>query len=499
MEQGDSSDTFKGCRLKLKRHTEVGKRIITLALLDRLVSDKPILPFVLNSIIDRAWKPRFPLENNEVKPKIFTFSFENEGDRSVALLGAPWTIDGNHLLLREWNPSLSLDEVELKKSALWVQVIGLTPNEIGEENCGDIAAMMGELIRADFSPSGEGLAYSSIMRLKMLIDVDKPLVPGFLNEREDGEDVWVQFKFEKLPDICYNCAHLAANEEFRDAADHLEKEAKGSSERLVTLMVAAGLEESAVLDMCNALRIEKPDVTEVLKHELPYLCKLFDGKLKGVDTSAVKPPKLSRIKVVHQLEEGQTSSISSSLSELSVGPHLQVAHKRKSEGPGSQHLYKRARSITKSLSKPLPLKPTIPTHPSPEKTQAQHTSPTHPTLSIPDAQSMVPPLPGLSQAQLTSPTNQSNLIPTFEAKSVGPSSLGPFVLSPQLPSLDTPPTPTYPPICTVLFGSNSYHPANSSWRHWLFPLIILSTMGWDPSSLAAGCKRPLVITQPLRV
>ncbi|KAJ4846241.1 hypothetical protein Tsubulata_012559 [Turnera subulata] len=78
---------------------------------------------------------------------------------------------------------------------------------MGEENCASIASMVGELVRADFT-APNGVHYSSYMWLEMTVLVDEPLVPGFLNEREDGEEVWVQFKYDKLPDICYRCGRM---------------------------------------------------------------------------------------------------------------------------------------------------------------------------------------------------------------------------------------------------------------------------------------------------
>ncbi|KAJ4844437.1 hypothetical protein Tsubulata_037746, partial [Turnera subulata] len=165
MDPTGTTDTFKDCRLKLKRNPEIGKKISTLALVGRLVPIMPILPFVLSSIIDRAWKPHFSLDTKEIRRNVFLFSFENEDDRARVLRGASWTVDGNYLILREWNPKLAIEEVELKKSPFWVHVHGLTPDEMGEENCAAISAMIGELVSSDLR-SGNGLGYSCIMNLK---------------------------------------------------------------------------------------------------------------------------------------------------------------------------------------------------------------------------------------------------------------------------------------------------------------------------------------------
>lgn len=41
-----------------------------------------------------------------------------------------------------------------------------------------------------------------------MIDLLHPLVPGFGFEDEDGDKLWIQFKYEKITDLCFNYGHL---------------------------------------------------------------------------------------------------------------------------------------------------------------------------------------------------------------------------------------------------------------------------------------------------
>lgn len=41
-----------------------------------------------------------------------------------------------------------------------------------------------------------------------MIDLLHPLVPGFGFEQEDGDKLWIQFKYEKIADLCFNCGHM---------------------------------------------------------------------------------------------------------------------------------------------------------------------------------------------------------------------------------------------------------------------------------------------------
>ena len=46
------------------------------------------------------------------------------------------------------------------------------------------------------------------MRVRVLIDITKPLCRGRKVTLEDGTTHWVSFKYEQLPNFCYWCGKL---------------------------------------------------------------------------------------------------------------------------------------------------------------------------------------------------------------------------------------------------------------------------------------------------
>ena len=48
----------------------------------------------------------------------------------------------------------------------------------------------------------------SFMRARVVIDVSLPLCRGRLISFNEGEEGWVSFKYERLPNICYWCGCL---------------------------------------------------------------------------------------------------------------------------------------------------------------------------------------------------------------------------------------------------------------------------------------------------
>lgn len=46
------------------------------------------------------------------------------------------------------------------------------------------------------------------VRIKVFLDIRKPLLPRYHQQRFDAEPCWVQFKYEKISDFCYNCGKM---------------------------------------------------------------------------------------------------------------------------------------------------------------------------------------------------------------------------------------------------------------------------------------------------
>ena len=48
----------------------------------------------------------------------------------------------------------------------------------------------------------------NFIRVQVSIDLSLPLCRGHLISLSDGKEVWVSFKYERLPNICYWCGRL---------------------------------------------------------------------------------------------------------------------------------------------------------------------------------------------------------------------------------------------------------------------------------------------------
>ncbi|KAJ4840290.1 hypothetical protein Tsubulata_023413 [Turnera subulata] len=137
--------------LKLSENRDLGRSVTTLVLVGRIISDYTNLLNTVKSIIQKVWSPKKALLVKEISVNTFLFSFEDARDRQKALRGGPWTLGGNHLVLKEWPLGVPLDGVDFSTSDFWIHVHGLIPEQLERNNAESIAACIGTFLELDLS------------------------------------------------------------------------------------------------------------------------------------------------------------------------------------------------------------------------------------------------------------------------------------------------------------------------------------------------------------
>ena len=87
--------------------------------------------------------------------------------------------------------------------------------DVAEKICEDI----GDVSRPNDPKDADG---GSFLRLKISIDLSLPLCCGRLVTLENDKQVWVSFKYERLPNLCYWCGRLTHVD--KDCAIWIESE-----------------------------------------------------------------------------------------------------------------------------------------------------------------------------------------------------------------------------------------------------------------------------------
>lgn len=86
-----------------------------------------------------------------------------------------------------------------------VQIHNLPPIFLHEGTVEGIGRLVGEIHKESIRRCVIGHRY---IRIRVDIALDALIPASFFQNREDGEDAWVQFKYERLSDFCYKCGAL---------------------------------------------------------------------------------------------------------------------------------------------------------------------------------------------------------------------------------------------------------------------------------------------------
>nr|POF27248.1 hypothetical protein CFP56_12590 [Quercus suber] len=128
-----------------------------LTLLAKLITSNDIRLTYVKDITLKALKPVYPMEVKKLDKTLFTFSFQHEVDLHKAFSMRPWSCKGAHI-----------------GQVLEVDIVGET-----------------------------GGCRKKFLRIRVDIQIEKPLTPGFFLPRPNRSDAWIGFKYEKLADCCY--------------------------------------------------------------------------------------------------------------------------------------------------------------------------------------------------------------------------------------------------------------------------------------------------------
>ncbi|KAK9997661.1 hypothetical protein SO802_022347 [Lithocarpus litseifolius] len=103
-------------------------------LVGKILSKKSFSRVVVKDIVSKAWNLMMEVEVSVLDRNVFLFSFNHEADVKRAWDRRPWSIKGEHLILKKFRADLSFNEVDFSTTVFWVQVHGLPPNRQSKEN-----------------------------------------------------------------------------------------------------------------------------------------------------------------------------------------------------------------------------------------------------------------------------------------------------------------------------------------------------------------------------
>ena len=130
---------------------------------------------------------------------IVLFIFDNKHEVETILENEPWSFDKHLTVLQRYDKDTIVEELQFNHTSFWVQVHDILVRFMNQKVVARICSSVGTVIKKS-KTKGEG---GSFMRVRVRVDITIPLSQGRMVSLGQGKEIWVLFKYECLPNICY--------------------------------------------------------------------------------------------------------------------------------------------------------------------------------------------------------------------------------------------------------------------------------------------------------
>ncbi|KAJ8446848.1 hypothetical protein Cgig2_016158 [Carnegiea gigantea] len=178
--------------------------LISLCLLGKLHTQCSFNPKATKSVFCNIWKPSKELVIRDLDSNLFAFQFFAASDRDYVLNEGPWAFDGSLLLLKQMTGLEVPVEVEFSTACFWVKAYDVPDKKQTISFARILASHIGEFVSYD---DATVFGIDKVLCFRVDIDISNPSRRGIYIKVDDRQ-MWIRFKYVKLPDFCCGCGKL---------------------------------------------------------------------------------------------------------------------------------------------------------------------------------------------------------------------------------------------------------------------------------------------------
>lgn len=143
----------------------------------------------------------------DLKPGIFLFQFYHKDDMNWVVNNGPWTFDSALLMVNTVQTGEDPTKVSLHEVDFWIQIYELPVGYMSELVGKQLGNFFGTFLQYDSKNNSS--IWREYMRVRIRLDVRKPLKRKKKIVKKDKSEVVVTCKYEKLGDFCFICGLLS--------------------------------------------------------------------------------------------------------------------------------------------------------------------------------------------------------------------------------------------------------------------------------------------------
>jgi hypothetical protein len=179
------------------------------SIIGKIITDKSIHIRSIQNGLESIWGSPSGLKVQEIEGKLLQFFMDKEEDQDRILNGNPWIFRNSWIIVKPWDRETNLTDLDFENVPVWVQLWGFPTHCKTKPMGASLGSLMGTVEAAEFY---EYPGKKIIIKVKVHINVHKPLTSGIHIGNPNDGNCWVDFRYEKLPLICFKCG-LVGHEE----------------------------------------------------------------------------------------------------------------------------------------------------------------------------------------------------------------------------------------------------------------------------------------------
>uniref|UniRef100_A0A803PAC8 DUF4283 domain-containing protein n=1 Tax=Cannabis sativa TaxID=3483 RepID=A0A803PAC8_CANSA len=192
--------------LDLEPNFELTAEIVSTGVLVSFLDGKRVSKARLKAILSQIWKLKGLWKFKTMKPGVWGIFFDKAEDCAEVLRNRSWIINGKLLITREWLEDGDWYNADMRKAMFWVLAFGLPTPYLNGVNSHTVATKAGRFIRNDQVDTKTNIR-RGFLKFQVEIDTTHQLSSGFFLDIKRGRKEWIQFRYFKLPKLCYNCGY----------------------------------------------------------------------------------------------------------------------------------------------------------------------------------------------------------------------------------------------------------------------------------------------------
>lgn len=162
----------------------------------RFLSEISINVRAMKTKLADLWRPALGITIKKINQVIILFQFYHKEDMNWVLRGGPWSFDGAMLVIAEVPKKEEPQNVHIWHLNMWMQLFYLPTGFMSETVGKQLGDFFGEFLEYDHKNNTS--IWRECMRIRVRLDVRKPLKRRKKIIKKNGAEVIVTCKYERL-------------------------------------------------------------------------------------------------------------------------------------------------------------------------------------------------------------------------------------------------------------------------------------------------------------